>query len=125
MEKQNKDIDLIPNTDINYKELGERIRVKRLLAHLKQNTLGNMVGVNGNHISNIERGESKISLPLVCRLAKVFECSVDELLYGSEISSINQRGYLNISTSFDERMLEDFMHSLKNNKKYLTEDDIS
>lgn len=125
MKKEKNVLDRIVKADIDYEKLGERIRVKRLLGQMKQNTLGSMVGVNCNHISNIERGKGNISLGLICKIAKVFDCTVDELLFGEGINSKKQMGYFNVSSSYDQRMLEDMLQSLKNNRKYLSEDDIS
>ena len=118
MEKEKKDMNSI-DAEIDYEKLGERIRVKRLLAQMKQSTLGNMVGVNCNHISNIERGKASISLGLICKIAKVFDCTIDELLYDKEINSSKQMGYFVVSSPYDQRMIEDMLQSLKNNKKYL------
>lgn len=123
MKKEKKDLNSI-DAEIDYEKLGERIRVKRLLAQMKQNTLGNMVGVNCNHISNIERGKANISLGLICKIAKVFDCTIDELLYDKENISSKQMGYFDVSSLYDQRMIEDMLQSLKNNKKYLSENDI-
>lgn len=124
MEKEKDSMRVAIHDDVDYKELGKRVRMKRISAHYKQSTLGNMVGVRANYICSIEHGRVKISLELLCKIAKVFTCSVNELLYGDESNSWCQGKGFNISTVFEERMIEDLVQSLKNNKRYLNEDDL-
>lgn len=124
MEKEKDSKRIAIHDDVDYKELGKRVRTKRISAHYKQSTLGNMVGVRANYICSIEHGRGKISLELLCKIAKVFTCSVNELLYVDESNSWCRREGFNISTAFEERMIEDLVQSLKNNKRYINEDDL-
>lgn len=40
------------------------------------------VGISQTHMSNIENGNTGISLSMACKIAHVLECSLDELVYG-------------------------------------------
>ena len=54
---------------INYDELGKRISYFRARKGFSQETLGERIGVNNKHISNIEIGKSRPSLDSLVRLS--------------------------------------------------------
>ena len=43
-------------TELNYKELGQRIKKYRIAKHLTQQSLAEKIECNTNNISHIERG---------------------------------------------------------------------
>jgi transcriptional regulator with XRE-family HTH domain len=65
---------------LNYKALGARVREKRLKKGYTQDKLADLTGVSNPHISNIERGQTKVSLPTLVDIANVLDTTVDELL---------------------------------------------
>ena len=68
---------------MDYKLLGQRIRVARLAAGLSQEQLAEMVGLTSQHISHTEVASTKISLPALVKIANALHTSVDKLLSDS------------------------------------------
>lgn len=66
--------------EIDYLSIGARIRAARQNKNLAQYELGQLTGLTASHISNIERGTTKLGLPALINVANVLEVSVDELL---------------------------------------------
>ena len=64
---------------INYHELGKRISYFRARKGLSQETLGEKIGVNNKHISNIEIGKSRPSLDSLIEIANALGISADDL----------------------------------------------
>jgi putative transcriptional regulator len=56
-----------------------RIKEFRQKLDLSQEELAGAVGVSRQSINSIERGRYTPSLPLALRIARLFECSTDEL----------------------------------------------
>lgn len=65
-----------------YVEIGERIRSKRLALHLTQAQLSEKIGISDNHMSEIERGNDRLSYDKLLRLCEIFDCSTDYILRG-------------------------------------------
>lgn len=57
-------------------ELGHRIKVRRVELSLKQKELGAMIGLAQVLVSELERGDRKISLYEVPRLAKALQVPI-------------------------------------------------
>ena len=66
--------------ELKYKVLGERIREKRVKKGLTQDKLAAAIGVSNPHVSNIERGRTKVSLPTLVDICNVLDTTLDELL---------------------------------------------
>lgn len=66
--------------DIDFAFIGQRIREVRCNKHLTQEYIGNMVGVNSTHISNIELNKVKVSLSTLVRICNAMDITVDYLL---------------------------------------------
>ncbi|MBE5836180.1 MAG: helix-turn-helix transcriptional regulator [Butyrivibrio sp.] len=66
--------------EINYDELGKRIKNLRLEKGLTQENLAEYVGCNTSHISNIENSSTKLSLNVLLAVANALNVSVDYLL---------------------------------------------
>ena len=69
--------------DINYKALGKRVKLARIDRELTQEHLAEMVGLSPTHISNIESGTAKASLPSLVNIANALSVGVDDLLSDS------------------------------------------
>ncbi len=76
--------------DIDYLDIGKRIKVKRLKLKLSQEKLAEKADVSNQHISHIENGTTKLGLPTLIAISNALNTSVDELLCGS----INQSHYI-------------------------------
>ena len=76
--------------DIDYKNLGKRIRFYRTQKGMTQQRLAEIVDIVPSNVSHIERGTNKVSLPTLVRIANTLEVSIDQLLCTSlEVSSYN------------------------------------
>ena len=69
--------------ELDYKEIGKRVKIARIRADLTQEALAEKAGLSITHMSNIENGHSKLSLPMAVALANVLSVSVDEFLCDS------------------------------------------
>lgn len=72
---------------IDYDAIGLRIKIARIKAKITQEKLAEQVGLSTAHISNIETGNTKLSLSTIVKLANALTVSVDELLCDSIINS--------------------------------------
>ena len=69
--------------DIDYVQLGLRIKHYRLKAHLTQEQLSEKVDVAISTVAHAESGTSKPSLPLLIKIARALNISVDQLICDS------------------------------------------
>ena len=63
-----------------YKIIGEAIRAYRKKAGLTQERLSELADLHPNHLGEIERGETFVSLLALIRLAKVLKVRVRDLV---------------------------------------------
>lgn len=68
---------------MNYQDIGKRIRSRRKALGLSQERLAELVEISITHMSHIETGSTKLSLPVLIKLANALSCSTDELLSDS------------------------------------------
>lgn len=66
--------------EINYMQIGERIKHHRKSHKLSQQILSDRCNIEPSYISHIERGTSKLSLPTLVKIANELSVSIDELL---------------------------------------------
>ena len=64
----------------DYSLIGLRIRERRLFLKLTQETLAEAAGIGVQHMSKIENGHTKLSLPCLIALANALQTTVDHLL---------------------------------------------
>jgi transcriptional regulator with XRE-family HTH domain len=74
--------------DLDYKKIGERIRKFRRASNITQEHLAEMVDISVTHMSHIETGNTKLSLPVCVKIAKALNISIDDIITDS--SDINQ-----------------------------------
>lgn len=68
---------------MDYFEIGQRIRKYRRAYNLSQEQLAEKVGISTTHMSHIETGNTKLSLPVLVDIAKVLDVRTDEIIYGT------------------------------------------
>lgn len=66
---------------MNYYKIGQRIRKLRKIQGLLQEKLAEQVGISTTHMSHIETGNTKLSLPVLVDLALALHATADELLF--------------------------------------------
>lgn len=65
---------------MRYFEIGQRIRRYRKACGLSQEVLAGKAGISVTHMSHIETGNTKLSLPVLARIAEELSVSTDALL---------------------------------------------
>lgn len=68
---------------MKYYEIGRRIRRYRKACGLSQEALAEKVGISATHMSHIETGNTKLSLPVLVNIAEALSVQTDALLYDS------------------------------------------
>lgn len=69
---------------IDYKSLGERIRLSRKKTGLSQEKLSELCGISTAHVGHIERGTRIPSLETLFRISKELDVSMDYLFFDSQ-----------------------------------------
>lgn len=67
---------------LNYKDIGARIRLERENLNLTREKLAEITELSPFYIGQIERGDRKMSLVTMAKIAKVLHISTDYLLNG-------------------------------------------
>lgn len=65
---------------MDYFEIGQRIRRYRKACGLSQEALAGKAGISVTHMSHIETGNTKLSLPVLAKIAEELSVSTDALL---------------------------------------------
>lgn len=65
---------------IDYADIGQRIKQRRIELGLTQEKLSELIGVGPSHMSHIESGTTVPSFEVFISLLNVLDCSADELL---------------------------------------------
>ena len=66
--------------------LGSQIKRYRNELHLSQEELAEKIGISTTHMSHIETGSTKLSLPVLVELAKSLNVKTDSLLFNQACS---------------------------------------
>lgn len=69
--------------EINYEAIGRRIRALRKKKNWTQDELRDRAEISKTHMSHIETGTTKVSLPALVALANALDTTVDSLLCDS------------------------------------------
>lgn len=65
---------------MDYYKIGQKIRKYRKAQSLSQESLAEKVGISVTHMSHIETGNTKLSLPVLVDLSTVLGVQTDDLL---------------------------------------------
>ena len=104
--------------ELDYKAIGKRVKIARIRADLTQEELSEKAGLSTTHMSNIEAGNSKLSLPMAVALANALSVSVDALLcdnviHSKEIFSQEIQMLVEDCDDYEIRMLADLLKAAK------------
>lgn len=104
--------------EIDYKGIGNRIRAERLALGLSQEKLADAVDLSKPHMSHIESGSTKVSLPTLLKIANALQCTLDSPVMDSLVSSrelylSNISGCLRDCTADELAVMESTIRSLK------------
>lgn len=73
--------------ELNYVEIGKRIKCKRKENNFTQEKLAEIINVSPSYISEIERGGSICSLATITNIAYALQTNLDYLVYGITIDN--------------------------------------
>jgi transcriptional regulator with XRE-family HTH domain len=93
------------SVDDFYPEFGRRVRLARRRAHLSQDTLGRLTGLNRTSITNIEAGRQRIPLHLLLAFATALDVEPVELLPGGPPPGLRLEGIPKEHRTFVENVL--------------------
>lgn len=65
-----------------YKEIGKRIKQHREKNRMTQANLAELTGFTEQHISNVERANTKLSVDALIKIIEALDVSADEILCG-------------------------------------------
>lgn len=68
--------------DVDYAEIGARIRAARIIQKLTQEEASEKCDITSSYYGNIERGDKKMSVETLIKVAKGLNISTEELLFG-------------------------------------------
>lgn len=104
--------------ELDYRAIGKRIKIARIKADLTQEALAEKASLSTTHMSNIETGNSKLSLPTIVSLANALSVSVDEFLcdnviHSKDIFSQEIQDLVSDCDEYEIRMIADFVRAAK------------
>lgn len=74
---------------MDYYTIGQQIRKSRKARGLSQEQLAEMVNISTTHMSHIETGNTKLSLPVLVDIANALDVRTDDLLDRSQYTTGN------------------------------------
>lgn len=109
----------LPIMELNFKAIGKRIKIARIRANLTQETVAEKIGITPQHVSNIETGNSSVSLTTLVAIANLLGVSIDELLCDTVLKSkqVFTKEADNIfrdCNEYEVRILVDVLQATKN-----------
>ena len=75
--------------ELDYKLIGQRVKICRIKSGLTQEKTAGLAGLTAQHISNIETGNTKVSLPTLVAIANALSVSIDSFLIDNVLNSKN------------------------------------
>ena len=104
--------------EIDYKAIGRRIKIARINRDVSQELLAEKVQMSPSHISNIETGNTKLSLPAVIAIANAVDSSVDVLLcdnvlHSHHVFTKEAKDLLSDCDDYEVRVLVDVLKATK------------
>lgn len=103
---------------MDYYEIGQRIRKMRKAHDLSQEELAEKIGISTTHMSHIETGNTKLSLPVLVAISQALEVQTDDLLFEgaatSRKNSLNEiMELLETCTLQQIRVIQDIIRATK------------
>lgn len=91
---------------MNYFEIGQKIRKYRREKNLSQEQLAESVNISVTHMSHIETGNTKLSLPVLVDIAAVLQVQTDDLLFENRLGADATNLLLKIVQDCTPRQIE-------------------
>lgn len=98
---------MVLSTYMDLAKLGEKIRDLRKSRGITQKELGDFLGYSESFISYIEKGERKLSIDILQKIAKMFSVDIDFLISKPKITHFRATTNNNDTTNYT-KMMDDF-----------------
>lgn len=79
---------------LDYEQIGKQVKIARIQAGVTQEYLAEKVKISTTHLSNVERGTTKVGLNVIVDISKALNVSLDILLC-NEVGTPYQKPILN------------------------------
>ncbi len=105
--------------ELNYKQIGQRVRAIRKIRKFTQAELAERTGLSVPYISHIENGIKQTSLQALVKIAEALECTADRLLYETQANNCSAwqselPEFLSDCNAAEQRFLMDVLSAIKN-----------
>ena len=103
---------------MDYYKIGQQIRRLRKMHGLSQEELAERINISTTHMSHIETGNTKMSLPVLVDLAAALHVRTDDILGGTSVESNRAAmaqiaGVLQCCTAAQAKVIVDTVQALK------------
>ena len=103
---------------MDYYEIGQRIRKNRKALGLSQEELAEKINISTTHMSHIETGNTKLSLPVLIELSQILEVSTDSIIFGdsgrdAELPGRQIAELLESSSTKQQRIISEVVSAVK------------
>lgn len=89
----------------DYKLIGNNIKQMRTKSQVSQQNLAKAINISQTHMSNLENGKTGVSLAIAIRIS---QCSLDELIFGT-----NKKSYPAAGKPLSDHTVDEFNQLLK------------
>ena len=100
----------------DYYLIGQNIRKFR--KRMSQESLAERIGISTTHMSHIETGNTKLSLPVLIELSQILEVSTDSIIFGdsgrdAELPGRQIAELLESSSTKQQRIISEVVSAVK------------
>lgn len=104
--------------ELDDKAIGKRIKIARIRTGLTQENVADRIGITPQHVSNIETGNSSVSLTTLVAIANLLGTTMDELLCDTlvkskEVFCMEADEVLRDCSEYEVRVLVDILKAAK------------
>ena len=102
----------------DYYLIGQNIRKFRKAKRMSQESLAERIGISTTHMSHIETGNTKLSLPVLIELSQILEVSTDSIIFGdsgrdAELPGRQIAELLESSSTKQQRIISEVVSAVK------------
>lgn len=102
----------------DYYLIGQNIRKFRKAKRMSQESLAEQIGISTTHMSHIETGNTKLSLPVLIELSQILEVSTDSIIFGdsgrdAELTGRQIAELLESSSTKQQRIISEVVSAVK------------
>ena len=102
----------------DYYLIGQNIRKFRKAKRMSQESLAERIGISTTHMSHIETGNTKLSLPVLIELSQILDVSTDSIIFGdigrdAELPGRQIAELLESSSTKQQRIISEVVSAVK------------